>query len=286
MDASDTPRPSAPDDTPPEAHIHITAPGPGDRERVVGRFLYELPDGWTVSGAVSRTWTGLAVTELTIEPRIEFDDEPGQINSKLLRRIPTGAILAAAQAAGLTAPEAKAPAPPAKRPSGRQPLSDELLRDVAEKYLRETAPGKPRGAITRLAEHFGKPKPMISRWVMRAREDGWLGSAVPGREGGEPGPRLLLARKEGDGFIPTKEATRLAELEGPPSPDAADEPQQSELDQGEEPISRRPAARPLQSSIIGFAAAHEALTRSLWPKRPQGRTGNPGEGKPGDRPTD
>jgi hypothetical protein len=189
MDASDTP--AGETDSAAEAHITITPPLPGDSERVTGRFRCEAPDDWVASGVLSRTWRGLAITELTVEPWIEVDNEPGHITSKLLRKIPTGAIIAAAQSAGLAGDTAVPVEPPApKRQPGRQPLSDELLRGIAEAYLRETAPGMPRGSITRLAEQYGKPKPMIARWVMRARGDGWLGPAAPGREGGEPGPRL------------------------------------------------------------------------------------------------
>jgi hypothetical protein len=193
MDASDTPDGAT--DSATEARIRVTPPLPDDNERVTGRFHYEVPEDFVATGVLSRTWRGLAITQLTVEPWGEMDDEPGHITSKLLRRIPTGAIIAAAQSAGLAGPEAEAvPARIEKRQPGRQPLSDDLLRDIAEAYLRETAPGMPRGSITRLAEQYGKPKPMIARWVMRARGDGWLGPAAPGREGGEPGPRLLAAR--------------------------------------------------------------------------------------------
>jgi len=195
MDATDTTE-GDPDSGP--ARISIAPPQRGDAERVAGRFRCEMPEGWAATGTLSRTWRGLAISELTVEPWIEVDDEPGHITSKLLRKIPTGAIIAAAQSAGLVVVDTNvlAELPEPKRQPGRQPLSDELLRDVAEKYLKETAPGKPRGSITRLAEQYDKPKPMIARWVMRARQDGWLGPAAPGREGGEPGPRLLQARQD------------------------------------------------------------------------------------------
>ena len=192
MDASLSPQASEPDDSPPGTRTYISDPAPGDGERVVARFRCESPDGWAVAGQLSRTWRGLAITSLHVEPWVEVDTEPGHITSSLLRQIPTGGILAAAQAAGISIQDAPASPPKRdeKRQPGRQPLSDDLIRDVALRYLTETGPGKPRGAVQRLAEHYGKPAQTISRWVMRARADGWLGPAVPGREGGAHGRRL------------------------------------------------------------------------------------------------
>lgn len=85
-------------------------------------------------------------------------------------------------------------AAPAKPQPGRAPLPDELLQQVAEGYLAESGPGKPRGAVKRLAEQLGRPEATVSRWVSRARKDGWLGPGRQGHEGAEPGPKLLAAR--------------------------------------------------------------------------------------------
>jgi transposase-like protein len=83
---------------------------------------------------------------------------------------------------------------PSKPQPGRAPLPDELLQQVAEGYLAESAPGKPRGAVKRLAQQLGRPEQTVSRWVARARKDGWLGPGRQGHEGADPGPRLLAAR--------------------------------------------------------------------------------------------
>lgn len=71
-------------------------------------------------------------------------------------------------------------------------LDDESLREVAFAYLNalEVAP---RGPVQRLADELGEPskRQKIASWVARARREGWLTSAVPGRAGADPGPRLI-----------------------------------------------------------------------------------------------
>ncbi|GKQ37195.1 hypothetical protein ALMP_37340 [Streptomyces sp. A012304] len=96
-----------------------------------------------------------------------------------------------------TADEIIGAAPKEPRP-GRAPLPDELMRQVAEGYISECGPGQPRGAVKRLAQRLGRPEATVARWVTRARKEGWLGPGASGREIGEPGPRLLAARAEGD----------------------------------------------------------------------------------------
>jgi hypothetical protein len=166
---------------------------------VVCHFFHDDDEGWTAQGTVSRNDQGL----LGIS-RIEVTPPPGgTINARVLRAIPTGRIIdfVIERAHELGVPyEPSEPLPPKHEPGrpGRAPLSDDLLRDVAERYLAETGPDKPRGAVQRLAKHFGQQSGTVSRWVWRARKDGWLGPAVPGREGAEPGPRLLQARATKD----------------------------------------------------------------------------------------
>lgn len=87
---------------------------------------------------------------------------------------------------------------PQRSQPGRAPLPDELLRQVSEGYIAESAPGKPRGAVKRLAQQLGRSENTVSRWVARARKDGWLGPGRQGHEGAEPGPRLLDARSRPD----------------------------------------------------------------------------------------
>jgi hypothetical protein len=78
-----------------------------------------------------------------------------------------------------------------RRHGGREPLTDDLLRDVALTYLEETGPGKPKKPLERMAAKYDKPEETVRTWVSRARKAGWLGPAMRGRAGAEPGPRLL-----------------------------------------------------------------------------------------------
>lgn len=180
----------------PTIEIH---PGPVDAEgRATADFAYIADEGWGAVGKlVYSSSTGVAIREITISGKPFEDEDLVAITSNVLRHVPTGKILASALAVFTNTadlPDPDLPPRSEKRQPGRQPLSDDLLQSLAEAYLRETGPDMPRGAISRLAEAFDKPTPTISRWVMRARADGWLGPAVPGREGAEPGPRLLAKR--------------------------------------------------------------------------------------------
>jgi len=176
--------------------IKITARPDDPWHRPAVAFACTSDDGWTATGTVARTGSrGVVITEVTFYGQ---DDEgaPGAVTSTALRRLPSGEILAQAMRCGLLANDQKvAPRRSIGRP-GRAPLSDDLIRIVAQTYLEETTPGKPRGALQRLSVRFSKPVPTISRWVMRARADQWLGPAVPGREGGEPGPRLIAEQQQ------------------------------------------------------------------------------------------
>ena len=190
----DAPSPNPAD--PGSGQIHITAQPDDQWHRHTCGFRYDSAEGWAATGTVTRTRRrGVIITEIAFEGSAEDDGAPGPVTSTALRQLPTGDILATAMRSELLPPyEYETPPPPREpRPSGRAPLTEELIREVAEVYLRESAPGKPRGALQRVAEHFDKPVPTASRWVQRARADGWLGPAIPGREGGEPGPRLTLA---------------------------------------------------------------------------------------------
>ena len=132
----------------------------------------------------------MAISRLEVRP---IEGGSG-VTAGMLRSIPVGAILAA-HYADLAAVAAAPCAPPPinetrPRRSGRAPLTQELLRDVAVAYIEENAPGKPVGAMKRIATRFGKPEETIRNWVTRARRDGWLGPSVKGRAGAAPGPLL------------------------------------------------------------------------------------------------
>ncbi len=175
-------------------------------------FRYAVAD-WTARGVVSRSTQGLVISHI----EIDSGGDGAGITITMLRDVPVRAILARAQslmAAVLIHPAFRSPGPgpsePVKPQPGRAPLTDDFLRDIALEYLAETAPGKPRGAIGRLAKLRNKPTPTVSRWVGRTREAGWLGPAVPGREGAEPGPRLLAI---GPGAIAAAIAEHMTEAE-------------------------------------------------------------------------
>ena len=267
---------------------------PAAGESTVGTFTYRRQDAdWSASGELTRGHSGLVISALTLHSK-----GPSGVTGALMRRVQVGELLTAIRAqvavdtvnrvvdtGGPTFTPGDIERPP--RRGGRAALTDELLRDVAIAYLNENGPGMPAGAVKRIAVQFERPEETIRTWVTRARRDGWLGPSVKGRPGAEPGPRLLVAMQEGSTFIPTKETARQAEIEGRPSPEAPPQTQPpNSTEQDDAPISRRPTPRPIQSSVLGFAAANEALARSLWPKRQQSPTGKPGEDKPGDRPAD
>lgn len=110
----------------------------------------------------------------------------------MIREVRLGALLDSVRAAVSTAiaPSIAVAAGDISKRGGRQALSDELLREVAVLYLTETAPGRPSGAVGRMAERYGRPVETIRTWLSRARSAGWLGSSIKGRSGAQPGPRL------------------------------------------------------------------------------------------------
>jgi len=146
-------------------------------------FEAEPEDGVHVSGFVERDSEGVPViTSLTVSCTTEHH------MGKLLRRLKLSQMVP--QPAALLTPTTPYAAPTGPATGGRQMLSDDLMRRVAEAYLREAAPGQPPGAMGRLAAEFGRPEETMRTWVARARARGWLGPSRRGRRGAEPGPRL------------------------------------------------------------------------------------------------
>lgn len=141
---------------------------------------------------------------LTLDIRALESGRP--VSAAQVRMLPVGKLLAAIQSVGreetvqrevraALAEAEHAPAQPvSQRRGGRPPITPELLRQVAEAYLEETAEGKPPRALGRIAERFDRPQETIRTWLARARKEGWLAPAVKGRLGGEPGPRLIAHR--------------------------------------------------------------------------------------------
>lgn len=147
-------------------------------------FSCQSPDGTLqVTGAVSRSERGIVIS------RMEWSTEhPIGIFAKTHRDFPMVELIACLRAAVMPdQPEISIEADE----NGRTALTDDHLRQVALAYLAETGPGQPRGAARRLAQRYGRPETTIHRWVLLARQRGWLEQTWQGRRGAEPGPRLL-----------------------------------------------------------------------------------------------
>lgn len=140
-------------------------------------------DGVQVAGIIERDSKGAPViTSLTISCT------PQHSIGQVVRQLRFGELI---QRQFSGPPPASATRTPTGPPTGgRQPLTDDLLKSVAEAYLRETAYGQPPGAMKRLAAEFERPEETLRTWVGRARARGWLGPSRKGRRGAEPGPRL------------------------------------------------------------------------------------------------
>ena len=151
----------------------------GDRSA----FEAEPEEGVRVSGFVERDSAGVPViTSLTVSCTTEHH------MGKLLRRLHLSDM--AQPAAALLPPTTAYAEPVGPATGGRQMLGDDLMRQVAEAYLREAAPGRPPGAMARIASEFGRPEETVRTWVARARARGWLGPSKKGRRSVEPGPRF------------------------------------------------------------------------------------------------
>lgn len=190
-----------------------------DRESIAD-YTYVSKDGWTARGMLGYSVEdGLYLQSLTVDA-----PSGGRITTKMLRELPLTDILAKARSTDFIAQASLAehmepiPAPESKGP-GRTPLSEDLLREVALGYLDQTAPGMGRGAVKRLAERMGIDQKTMSRYVFRARQTGWLGPAVHGREGSEPGPKLIAEsgrrdhRQRGVGGKPRPQSVKADEPE-------------------------------------------------------------------------
>lgn len=171
--------------------LDISETAAADRFTFAARPAAGEPErAWRIEGDVVRSPHGLKITSITVDTD---PDSPMEITGTLMRQIPLGTLLdyvrgRVSESLSEDLPEVV----PSLQgvPAGRTALTDDFLRDVAISYLRETAPGKPRGATRRLAETYGRPEETIRTWVSRSRKAGWLGPSAKGRAGAERGPRL------------------------------------------------------------------------------------------------
>ncbi|GHF57673.1 hypothetical protein GCM10018783_28800 [Streptomyces griseosporeus] len=149
---------------------------------------------WLARGDIARGAQGLVISRVELQA---VDRTGSGITGSLLRRVQVGDILHLARAVVARAAQSsepvqsvESPAPRPRRSGGRSALSEDLLRSVAVAYLAETAPGRPAGAVKRMATEFDRPEETVRSWIARARKAGWLGPSVKGRAGAEPGPLL------------------------------------------------------------------------------------------------
>ena len=173
---------------------------PGDAERgfsyqdgpltVSGRFIVRSGTAKLTSITVADS-TGLAAADVR---NLHFGRITGSLAAlTALETAGREGIAAAYPSAAATAAAHRRMTVHARR-GGPPRLTDDRLQRLAEAYLRETAPGMPARPTVRLAAGFGAPEDTVRTWLARCRKDGWLTASVKGRAGGEPGPRLLLAR--------------------------------------------------------------------------------------------
>lgn len=258
--------------------VRIFEPNEDSKPGVVAHFSYAVPtESWSVFGDVTRGLHGLVLSRLEITP-----ESSSGVTAGLLRKIPVGEILAsirtkaAWESAQKTATRTLLGQEPiagvfdegdevTPRRSGRAPLSQELLRNVAMAYIDENAPGKPAGAMKRIAQRFGKPEETMRNWVTRARRDGWLGPSVKGRAGAEAGPQLLawLAKAIEESFDAMEEATTIAEAYGATKARIPRDAVRAYEDESERDLSHRMGLPPLEAAVVSQVLFGRTLSAEL-----------------------
>lgn len=177
------------------SHLEVWPGRPGDAPggSVTTRMLHDIRVGQIINAV--RYWE-MRQKVRDMASRMEY--KPGDERAEqLLTEVFSEPMYAPGSKVTIKTADEIIGATPREPQPGRAPLPDELLHQVAEGYLAEAAPGRPRGAVKRLAQQLGRSENTVSRWVARARRDGWLGPGRQGHEGAEPGPRLLDARSKG-----------------------------------------------------------------------------------------
>jgi hypothetical protein len=113
----------------------------------------------------------------------------GEVKGTTLRSLPVGALLDYAVAAAVMAEDGsrharfKSPAEFAEfrahhqhHPRERWMLTPEHLQEVAQVYLGATS-----SPVQAVARHYNRPRPTASRWVEKAKDDGYIPRPETGR---------------------------------------------------------------------------------------------------------
>lgn len=262
-----------------DAALPITLAKPSPEAKAQGILVHFRYDGgdYEMLGDVSRGDAGLVVTRTEIQA-----SQPSGVTTRLLRTAPlaealnavrahealeearrrgTRAILGQEPAAGLFTQSALN----IPETSGRTTITDDLLRTVAHAYLQETAPGKDRRAIQRLATRFDRPEGTVRTWISRARKEGWLGPGARGRMGAEPGPKLLLWL--GDAITGTEAVRKEAAIIAKEWGITARGPLKAALiaydDPAERELSHQMGLPPLETAVAAQALFGQALSAEL-----------------------
>lgn len=238
---------------------------------VVAHFEIE---GQRVRGTVSRGEAGLAVTSVTVEGEL-----PGGVTQRFLRDVPLAGVLRAirsyvslmeAQRRGVLGQES-APSLPVPTDAdlpdtaGRVAVTDELLRQVALVFIDESAPGKDKRGIERVAQRFGRPEGTVRSWIARARQAGWLEPGSKGRIGAEPGPRLLewASARLVDPDAVVEDARAIAAKLGVQAPGIARAAVRAFQDIDEREIAHRVGLPPLEAAVAAQALYGRPLSAEL-----------------------
>lgn len=240
--------------------VTLYPPEPDDHGGDVFGFYWHTPNGGIeADGGISRSAGGVVISEVRVSTQMSSG-----VTHQMLRSVPLGEILAVARAELTSADDAVQAHPIVVPPGKHTAMTDELLRNVARAYLEESS-GKGRGVVKRLQERFDRPEGTIITWISRARKEGWLGPAVSGRVGAEPGPKLMAWMRQviGDSENTTREARRIAEAWGGATPGVVAQALRAYSDIAERDISHHMGLPPLETAVAAQVLYGRPLSAEL-----------------------
>ena len=162
----------------------------------LARGIVGLLDGWSIWAAFTVAWDdpalpGLVSMDVAVDagrPRVERLTVTARgteaVDGQVLRRVPVGTLLEYAIAYAVMAEDEpgrprlfKTPADfaafralrPRHRERVRWQLTPELLEEVARVYRQATS-----APVQEVARHFNKPRATASRWIAKARAEGYF----------------------------------------------------------------------------------------------------------------